>query len=231
MAENATKSSEGSAPSVGLTPPERRTPLALRQPVEGAPGTLRLAELPFAGKFILRLDPASGSEAFREAAGLDLPAAPLMSVVNGERVVFWLGPDEFLLLVPEAEAAAFAEAVEKGLADQHHQLVDVSDYYTAIEISGRKAREALMKLTTLDLHPRGFPVGHVAGSNFARAQGWLWLEHGEEETARFRLYVRWSMAEYLWCVLADAGREWGVPEQVPAADETFLTESVHSKKT
>jgi len=210
--------------------PERRGPLFRRHAIEGAPGTLRLEELPFAAKFILRLDPAAGAEAFREAAGLDLPAAPLMSVVNGERAVLWLGPDEFLVLAPQGEGAELAASVAAGLKDTHHQFTEVSDYYTAIAVEGPKARKALMKLTTLDLHPRGFSVGTVAGSNFAHAQGWLWLEHEEEGAARFRLYVRWSMAEYLWGVLAEAGREWGVPEQEPVTGEPMLTESITSRK-
>jgi sarcosine oxidase subunit gamma len=29
------------------------------------------------------------------------------------------------------------------------------------------------------------------------------------------------MADYLWCLLADAGREWGVPEQVPIKGEVL----------
>jgi sarcosine oxidase subunit gamma len=27
------------------------------------------------------------------------------------------------------------------------------------------------------------------------------------------------MADYLWCALANAGAEWGVPEQVPVKGE------------
>ncbi|MBZ8133970.1 sarcosine oxidase subunit gamma [Afifella sp. IM 167] len=210
--------------------PERRMPLFRRQAIEGAPGTLRLEELAFAAKFILRLDPQAGGEAFGAATGLDLPPAPLMSVVNGERAVLWLGPDEFLVLAPEGEAAGLADAVASGLKDVHHQFTEVSDYYTCIAVEGPKARKALMKLTTLDLHPRAFSVGTVAGSNFAQAQGWLWLEHEAEGAARFRLYVRWSMAEYLWGTLAEAGREWGLPEQEPVTGEPMLTESVTSRK-
>jgi hypothetical protein len=35
----------------------------------------------------------------------------------------------------------------------------------------------------------------------------------------FRLLIRWSMADYLWCLLADAGREWGMPAEVPVKGE------------
>ena len=48
---------------------------------------------------------------------------------------------------------------------------------------------------------------------------WLPLEAAGEET--FSLFVRWSMADYLWCTVADAGREWGMPEQVPVKGEAL----------
>jgi heterotetrameric sarcosine oxidase gamma subunit len=105
--------------------------------------------------------------------------------------------------------------------------VDVSDYYTIIEVAGDQARELLMKLTTLDLHPRAFRPGMVTGSMFGRTQATIWQppraggaggdDDGGEPT--FRLFIRWSMADYLWCALADAGREWGVPEQIPVTGE------------
>jgi len=111
-----------------------------------------------------------------------------------------------------------AEGALEGL---HHQLVDVSDYYTVIDVAGRKSRELLMKLTTLDLHARAFILGMVAGSVFGRANALLWQTRSDADEAgpAFRLFVRWSMADYLWCIVAEAGREWGMPEQIPVKDE------------
>ncbi len=123
-----------------------------------------------------------------------------------------------LVTAPE-EAAAVAEKARDALAGMHHQLVDVSDYYTTIEVAGPKARELLMKLTTLDMHPGAFRPGMVAGSVFAHANALLWLPLGAADDEAFRLFVRWSMADYLWCVIAEAGREWGVPEEVPVKGE------------
>ena len=117
-----------------------------------------------------------------------------------------------------------ARKLAAALAGTHHQLVDVSDYYTMIELAGAKARELLMKLTTLDLHPRAFRAGMVTGSVFGRANATLWqaADDGESAGPVFRLFIRWSMADYLWCVLADAGREWGVPEQIPVKGEMLV---------
>ena len=62
----------------------------------------------------------------------------------------------------------------EALAGTHHQLVDVSDYYTVIELAGREGARALMKLTTLDVHPRAFRAGMVTGSVFGRANATIW---------------------------------------------------------
>jgi len=61
----------------------------------------------------------------------------------------------------------------------------------------------------------------VAGSVFGRANALLWQTRSDADEAgpAFRLFIRWSMADYLWCLAADAGREWGVPEQVSVKDE------------
>ena len=61
----------------------------------------------------------------------------------------------------------------------------------------------------------------VTGSVFGRANATIWqvLDDAAEGGPVFRLFIRWSMADYLWCLIADAGREWGVPEQSPVKGE------------
>jgi heterotetrameric sarcosine oxidase gamma subunit len=200
-----------------LPPPRRQSPLSHRAAIAG--DGARMAELPFLGKFILRADPDEAA-ARLAPIGLMLPRDPLQSSA-AEAGLLWLGPDEWMLVTPPAEAARTASDAAQALAGTHHQLVDVSDYYTVIELSGPKARELLMKLTTLDLHPRAFKAGMVAGSLFGRANAILWqtLDDASDGGPTFRLVIRWSMADYLWCALADAGREWGVPEQRPVKGE------------
>jgi sarcosine oxidase subunit gamma len=197
---------------------QRRSPLDHRPPVSGEEGALRLAEMPFVGKFILRCAPALAGAPMLEGFALQLPG-PLASAAAGRLSALWLGPDEWMLVAPPEEADALAGKAAAALAGVRHQLVDVGDYYTVIEIGGAKAREALMKLTTLDLHARAFTVGRVAGSVFGRANATLWLRAEENANPLFWLFVRWSMADYLWCLVADAGREWGVPAQMPLGGE------------
>jgi len=203
--------------------PARRSPLAHRTPIEGDGGAIRIAERPFLGKFILRVNASEAADLLLGAVGMTLPTAPLSTASADDVSLLWLGPDEWMLVTPPEQAdGVFAEA-GRALAGVHHQLVAVGDYYTVIEVSGSSAREALMKLTTLDLHPRAFNAGMTAGAVFGRAQATLWqiADDAAEGGPLFRLIVRWSMADYLWCALADAAREFGAPETKPVGGEAL----------
>jgi len=204
--------------------PVRHSPLSHRAPIEAPVGALRIAERPFLGKFILRAAHAEAVGPLKETFGLDLPAEPSTSASGAETSLLWLGPDEWMLVTKGEGAEERFGRANRALAAIHHQLVAVGDYYTVIEVSGPRARETLMKLTTLDLHPRAFKAGMVAGSMFGRTHATLWqmTEDSAEGGPLFRLIVRWSMADYLWCVIADAGREWGIPEEQPVGGETLV---------
>jgi sarcosine oxidase subunit gamma len=201
--------------------PFRRSPLFHRPPIQGEAGALRMEERAFLGKFVLRADPQAAGLLVRAALGLGLPFEPLTSSASGETSFLWMGPDEWMLVTSAGEAESQADATRRALAGTHHQFVSVSDYYTIIEVAGPKAREALMKLTSLDLHPRAFKPGAVTGSVFGRVNAMIWLPPAAEGNEAFQLFIRWSMADYLWCAIADAGREWGVPEQVPVKGEAL----------
>ena len=204
-----------------LRPPVRRSPLAHRAAIAGEGGAVRIVEVPFLGKFILRADPQEAVERLRTALGLGLPFDTLTSSTEGSTSFLWMGPDEWMLVTPPKEAQELSRVAAGALAGMHYQLADVSDYYTVIELSGAKARELLMKLTTLDVHARAFRAAMVTGSVFGRANATIWqvLDDAAEGGPAFRLFIRWSMADYLWCLIADAGREWGVPEQSPLKGE------------
>ena len=190
-------------------------------PIEAEAGAVRVMERPFLGKFILRAHPHEAVERLRSALGLGLPFDPLTSSVSGETAFLWMGPDEWMLVTSPADAAERSRSAGGALSGLHHQLVEVTDYYTIVEVAGPKARELLMKLTTLDLHPRAFKAGMVTGSVFGRANATIWqaADDAAEGGPAFRLFIRWSMADYLWRLLADAGREWGMPEQAPVKGE------------
>jgi sarcosine oxidase, subunit gamma len=76
----------------------------------------------------------------------------------------------------------------------------------------------LMKVATIDFHPRAFRPGMAVTTNFGRTVAWARLS-GE---STFDIIVRISMADYLWCLLAEAGREWGLPPQTPKGGDVKL---------
>ncbi len=200
---------------------KRRSPLAHRTPIQSGNGALRLAERPFLGKLILRLDLAAHGGSIAGILGTQLPPASPQTATAGNVTALWLGPNEWMLVTPPGAETELADRLEGALVDRPHQVVAVSDYYTTLELDGPKARETLMKLTTLDLDPRAFRTGEVRATAMARAHAVLHLASDAPETV-FGLYVRWSMADYLWCLIANAGRPFGLPPQAPVDGERLV---------
>ncbi|WP_416897181.1 MAG: sarcosine oxidase subunit gamma [Minwuia sp.] len=205
-----------------MNAPIRRSPLAHREAIEAPEGRLRQAERPFEAKLILRAEGKLASKT-AEALGVELPGN--CRFVEGDGLLMaWLSPDEFLITGLANTESELAGRVADALGDAHHLVSNVSDYYTTLAYGGPKAREALMKLSTLDLHPRGFAQGDVKGSVFMHANAFL-LQRTDDDTdggPAFDLIVRWSHADYLWCALAHSGREWGLPEQKLKSGERLV---------
>ena len=181
----------------------RRSPLGHRRAAATPGGALRVSETPFTGKLILQGDAA----ALRKATGLPLPEAGRIAAA-GRVEILWRGPEEWFLLCPPGEETALADALRRKLDATSHQLVDVSDQYTAIALSGSAAGDVLSRLTTLDLHEREFPDGSAAGSLFGRIEAVL-----ARTGSGLRLLVRRSVAEYLYDLIIDAGKGYGLAEE------------------
>ncbi|WPP00305.1 sarcosine oxidase subunit gamma family protein [Pseudomonas sp. HR96] len=149
-------------------------------------------------------DPAFAS-AVSQATGLELPEA-LTLVSNGDTSLQWLGPDEWLLIVPGGEEFAAEQRLREAFGDQHVAVVNVSGGQSILELSGPKVREVLMKSTSYDVHPANFPVGKAVGTVFAKSQ--LVIRRTGEET--WELLVRRSFSDYWWLWLQDASAEFGL---------------------
>lgn len=194
--------------------PRWRSPLAHRQPI-GAVDTLHLAEVPFCGLLSVRGEPAVVGPAVREVVGIELPSTVKATAGADGLTALWQAPDAWLLVTEPGREGEVQARLASALADRHHQLVDLSDYDTTITVAGHAARAALAKLIALDLHPRAFAVGQAVSTHLAKAVVRLWLVREDATGPAFRLIVRRSHADYVWCLLADAGREWGLPAQAP----------------
>lgn len=164
---------------------------------------LRVEEEAFLGYLNLRGpgdDPAF-IEAVRQAAGLALPTGAGEAVVTERMHALWLGPSEWLLVTAPEAQQALAVSLEETLAGHFAGITDVSGYYTALSLSGGRARELLARGCPLDLHPRVFGPGRCSRTLFAKAAVIL---QQVDEIPQFRLLVRRSFADYVWCWLHDA---------------------------
>jgi len=175
-----------------------------------ATATLSLAEIPALTQIGLRGDAADAAfrQAVAAATGLSLPEAPNTVGTAGDRSLLWLGPDEWLLVAPTAEAA-LAETLRTALAGRVASVVDLSAARAMLRIAGPGARGLLACGCPLDLHPRAFGPGRCAQTLLARAT--VLLEQTDERPS-FRLFVRASFAAYLASWLLDAAAE---PIEVP----------------
>jgi len=191
--------------------------LKARAVAELGPAGVGLAAMPPQPQLALRGE--GDDPAFLQAAEVALEfALPLRpnTTARGEAgTACWLGPSEWLLLVP-GQAEPWIERLSAALAGVRHALNDVSESRTQIRISGARAVDLLAKGTSLDLHPSVFPRGACAQSTLALAD--MLLHRPETEAAPvFDVYAHRSFADYLWRWLEGAAAEYGVVVLAPAA--------------
>ena len=154
-----------------------------------------------AARYLLR-----GAEEVRAAAeralGVPVPASPCRAGVAEQRAALWLGPDEWLLIGPEAGSAALAALLDGALRELPHSLVDVSQRQCALSVSGAAAALILAGGCPLDLDTSAFPVGMCTRTMLGKAEIVLWRTAPEV----FRLEVWRSFIPYVSQFLAEAAR-------------------------
>ncbi|MGA9096808.1 MAG: sarcosine oxidase subunit gamma family protein [Pseudomonas alloputida] len=166
-----------------------------------------LRERKFLGHLTLRGDGHNPEFAagVHKALGLELPVA-LTVVANKDVSLQWVGPDEWLLIVPGGQELAAEQKLRAALEGQHIQVVNVSGGQSLLELRGPNVRDVLMKSTSYDVHPNNFPVGKAVGTVFAKSQ--LVIRRTAEDT--WELVIRRSFADYWWLWLQDASAEYGL---------------------
>ena len=179
----------------------RRPPLAGLAPPPGR--AVVLAALPPAARYLLRARPAAQANA-AGPLGMDLPSIACRAATAGERAALWLGPDEWLLLAPEADGAALASALAATLAGLPHSLVDVGHRQAGLTVSGPAAVWALNTGCPLDLDPDAFPIGMCTRTMLAKTQIVLWRTGAQA----FRVEAWRSFLPYVWDYLTEAAREF-----------------------
>ncbi|MEJ2452657.1 MAG: sarcosine oxidase subunit gamma family protein [Candidatus Thiodiazotropha sp.] len=167
-----------------------------------------LAELPFQGLINLRgrPDDETFTKAVAATLGCELSLEPNTTRMAGDRTLFWLGPDEWMIVTPPDRQDALIDELHAALSDCFCSVVDVTSYYTTLAVGGRRAADLLAKGCTLDLHPQAFGVGQCAQTHVAKATVLIWPA---DAGSSFRLLVRRSYADYFGHWLNEAVREFG----------------------
>ncbi len=139
------------------------------------------------------------------ATGVDLPTQPCSSHEAGGTRTCWLGPDEWLLIVPDGDQPR----VERRLRETSPgrlSIVDVSGGFIHINLAGEDAGKVLQKSSPYDFHPRNFPPGRCVQTVFAQASALV----AAVEDGSFDLVFRRSYADYLSAWIADTAEEYGL---------------------
>lgn len=137
------------------------------------------------------------------AFGVEPAMEPCRAATNGERAALWLGPDEWLLLARDGEAAALIELLDKALDPLPHSLVDVSHRHTGLKLAGEHAALILNAGCPLNLSPNAFPVGMCTRTLLEKSEIVLWRI---EENA-FHIEVARSFVPYVVRFLGQAERD------------------------
>lgn len=155
-------------------------------------------------RFSVRTREEEAIDAAGTAFGLSFPRqACRFNEADGKRVL-WLGPDEWLLVMPMADGMRHLSALEKALAGKPSSLVDVSHRSVAFTVAGPEAATILNSGCPLDLSLETFPVGMCTRTVLAKTEITL-LRTAED---RFLVDVWRSFAPYAWSWLEEARREF-----------------------
>jgi sarcosine oxidase, subunit gamma len=183
--------------------------LAARASARAGTAGVTLYERPWRGQLVLRgdIDSRAFVSALGRVLGVSAPRTPNTVKKKDDTAILWLGPDEWLIVVPGGREAKLSAELRKALARQHTALTDVSDSRVVIGLTGPHARDVLMKGCSLDLHPRAFAAGHCAQTRLARAH---MLLHQLDESPAYDVYAHRSFADYVWRWLENAAEEYGI---------------------
>ncbi|MGO3455418.1 MAG: sarcosine oxidase subunit gamma [Marinomonadaceae bacterium] len=170
-------------------------------------GGVHLRERAFLGYLNLRCDQNSNEHkaAIEKVLGIPLPINPLSSTESEDYSIQWMSPDEWLIIVPGAEAFSMESKLRNELTG-HYSIINSSGGSTMLELSGKDVVELLKKCTPVDLHPTEFPIGKVVSTLFAKSSAVI-RRTGETQ---FELIIRRSFADYIWLWIQDASAEFGL---------------------
>jgi sarcosine oxidase, subunit gamma len=141
--------------------------------------------------------------AVKSTLGVDLPKQPRTSHTWGDIRVLWLSSDQWLITCARSKAQSLADELSAALSGTHSLAVNVSDMRAIIRLEGARAREVVMKGSSLDLTDGAYTPGMVRRMRFAEIAALL---HIVEDNV-IDIYMFRSYADYTWEFLLKAARK------------------------
>lgn len=155
------------------------------------------------------LETGDFAKAFEKLLQQELPTSNTV-MHSGDHRVYWLGPDEWLIVTPGGMPAPFSERLKNLSHDVGASLNDLSGGQLLLHLSGGQAEHLLSKGCPLDLNESAFPPGACAQTGLAKTSV---LIARTASNGGFDVIVRRSFAEYLSKWLAQAGMTMGIEFQ------------------
>ncbi|MEZ0168788.1 sarcosine oxidase subunit gamma [Microvirga sp. TS319] len=163
--------------------------------------------LPAQARYSLRLNESDAASAGTAAEfSLDIPINTRSG--SAGRSSIRLGPNEWLLTGPYADAAMIAEEVDKALSGRFYTLVDVSHRNVGFTVSGSRAAEVLNSGCPLDLAEAAFPTGMATRTLMGKAEIVL-MRLDDRPTYQVECWR--SFSTYVRDYLIEAAREFEPP--------------------
>ena len=145
------------------------------------------------------------NSAIKEALNVALPVKPKQTCMSGRVNLFWMSPDEWLMVCSEDDSIWLEEQLHTHLTG-HYALIDNSSGQTLLRISGTKVHSLLMHSCVYDFSPNHFKLKTCVQTKFAQASALIF----KRDDNVFDLFIRRSFADYIgaWCL--DASHEYNV---------------------
>jgi methylglutamate dehydrogenase subunit D len=151
------------------------------------------------------------ADAVERALGLRPPDGP-KAVAGGGAVWIGVGPGQWLVAVEE-DTADFVSALTGRLAGLA-AVTDQSDGRVVLRVSGPRARDALAKGFSIDLHPRAFRPGDAAATQAAHVGAQIWQV---DDAPTYDIAVARSYAASFWSWLTASAAEFGYTVETVSA--------------
>jgi len=164
-------------------------------------GFAKVSEMGLQGMITLRGDfkAAKFKKGIKDVAGVAVPGQREVAT-KGDTTLAWMSSDELLLLVPYANVNATVDALEKALKGTHFLAVNVSDARGLFRVSGAGARDAIAKLSPVDMSTDAFGPGQLRRTRMAQVPAAIWMP---DDTSVQIICFR-SVAQYVFDLLKGA---------------------------